>query len=536
MDLEVININVIDGAVESSYSSSSSSSSSTFSSDAMDDGPENNLSSASRRNHHRLLVPDVSSLAPPPPVLRRNSSGGGNCGILEDCGRWLMSIPRDDVVALQQTSEYRDFLLAFEGLGEAHRRIVTLERQQMEEDDIVDDCGGMDHCFCDDVIQHQPGSTISITSVAAPSSASSARLVTPSSPRSSSTDHHRQRRRRPRRHYSFLQHLAVDDVLLRVLDYLDCSSLVRTGATCHRFRELSNRSAEQRSHRLYADGRLLRGSMRMLRALEQIDGVGQRGGNIGPFVPIPMLGLGRRVRVVGAGDPEYDGVYFCTGCNGNGFLFTKPRWPERRVGGIAMATITTLATRDGGGGGGDGEWWRDVNDDDAEDDDARPPWGLDDEEPMEEIPVVMDGGMGAAAMAEAIDPRRRDDDVNHDPDGEEDGDAEEDNDEEVARMADAPFGDERNYPSRLLRCIIAKRFSNETLLWYMSKEVEDEVTREIKQTFSFWAKLLVTGDASPDVCQYPSQTSILSRNGEPAWQHLTSTLDVAPPTVELLDG
>jgi hypothetical protein len=29
-----------------------------------------------------------------------------------------MSIPRDDVVALQQTSEYRDFLLAFEGLGE----------------------------------------------------------------------------------------------------------------------------------------------------------------------------------------------------------------------------------------------------------------------------------------------------------------------------------------------------------------------------------------------------------------------------------
>lgn len=48
--------------------------------------------------------------------------------------------------------------------------------------------------------------------------------------------------------------------------------------------------------------------------------------------------------------------------------------------------------------------------------------------------------------------------------------------------------------------------------------------------------ILVEGDASPDVCQYPSQTSVLSRNGEPAWQPLISTLDVAPPTVELLDG
>ena len=70
----------------------------------------------------------------------------------------------------------------------------------------------------------------------------------------------------------------------------------------------------------------------------------------------------------------------------------------------------------------------------------------------------------------------------------------------------------------------------------MSKEVEDETTHEISQTFSFWAKLMVTGDASPDVCRYPSQTSVLSRNGEPAWQSLSSTVDMAPPIVELLDG
>ena len=37
---------------------------------------------------------------------------------LERCGRWLMAIPRDDVVALQQTSEYREFLVSFDKLGE----------------------------------------------------------------------------------------------------------------------------------------------------------------------------------------------------------------------------------------------------------------------------------------------------------------------------------------------------------------------------------------------------------------------------------
>jgi hypothetical protein len=70
----------------------------------------------------------------------------------------------------------------------------------------------------------------------------------------------------------------------------------------------------------------------------------------------------------------------------------------------------------------------------------------------------------------------------------------------------------------------------------MSKEVIDDTANEISQNFSFWAKLLVTGDATPDICQYPSQTSILSRNGDPAWQQLTTTMDVALPTVELLDS
>ena len=53
---------------------------------------------------------------PQPPRLQR--LGSNNYGILEDCGRWLMAIPRDDVVALQQTPEYSEFLSAFERLGE----------------------------------------------------------------------------------------------------------------------------------------------------------------------------------------------------------------------------------------------------------------------------------------------------------------------------------------------------------------------------------------------------------------------------------
>ena len=68
----------------------------------------------------------------------------------------------------------------------------------------------------------------------------------------------------------------------------------------------------------------------------------------------------------------------------------------------------------------------------------------------------------------------------------------------------------------------------------MSKEIIDE-TGAVKQMFSFWAKLMVIGEATPDICCYPSQTSILSRNGEPAWQSLSNTRTTSPPVVELLD-
>jgi len=350
-------------------------------------------------------------------------SNESNYGLLERCGHWLISIPRDDVALLQNTAEYRDFLAAFERLGVAHRRTVTLERQTLmerENDDMMEISN---------------------------------------------------------KQYSFLQHLAVDDVMLRVFEFIDCSSLVRTGTSCHRFRELSTRSAEQRTHRL-ADGRLLRNPLKMLRAQEQIEGVGVREGT-GPFVPIPMLGLRKRVKVSGAGDPEFNGIYFCTGSNGNGFLFTKPRVPERRVGmnGVASQARSIVEMDEGDGG-------------------------------IEEAAIRGGGG------------------------GDED-----DNDIRANEIRDGDlevlFGDEPNR-SRLLRCVIAKRFSNETILWYMSKEEQDSTTHEITHRYSYWAKLMVSGEASADVCRYPSQTSVLSRNGDPAWQTLSNNEPHAPPSVELL--
>lgn len=55
------------------------------------------------------------------PILAEQYREGSNFGTLERCGRWLMAIPRNDVLALQQTIEYRRFLEAFDKLGEVCR-------------------------------------------------------------------------------------------------------------------------------------------------------------------------------------------------------------------------------------------------------------------------------------------------------------------------------------------------------------------------------------------------------------------------------
>lgn len=206
---------------------------------------------------------------------------------LEKCGHWLLSIPRDNFAALCHTPEYGDFLKAFEKLGQAHRRVLAMVDTELDKS-------------------------------------------TPDG-------------------FSFLQHMAVDDVVLRVMELLDCQSLIRTSETCSRFHELAHRSATQRTYHM-AKHRQLDHVMKLLRAQEEIDG-SSSGGRIldeinACHVPVPILGLEKRVVVTGAGDSEYNGVYYCTGCNGNGFIFTKPRNTELRATALHFVTTTPLQSID----------------------------------------------------------------------------------------------------------------------------------------------------------------------------------------------
>jgi len=497
-------------------------------------------------------------------VLRRsNSPTSSKYGILEDCGRWLLSIPRDDVIALQNTAEYSEFLQAFDRLGEAHRRTVTLERQQMEDEEednddrrdaFDEDKRGIVTCYLtpQQQLQHQQPGLVTPTLRSRNNGGSNElppllpHTTTLAQSAISSNRHHHHHHHHGnnsnnnrRRHHSFLQHLAVDDVLLRIFEFIDCSSLVRTGTTCHRFRELTTRSAEQRTHHLAANGRLLRSAVCMLRAQEQIDGIGPREG-WGPFVPIPMLGLTRRIRVSGAGDAEYDGIYFCTGCNGNGFLFTKPRYPQQRV---RTARVVRVGGDDDIVGLGGGAWWMNINNNNNNNNNNNHNnhnnnniHGIPDQLLVAARGVLV-GNNVINDNRHALVPNLRNGDIDED---DENNDEDNNNNNNAAprdgnsQPVTSFFGDEPNR-NRLLRCVISKRYSNENIFWYMSKEVEDEMTNEVSQSFIFWARLQMTEETTPDVCQYPSQTNILSRNGDPAWQPLSTTLGVAPPMVELLD-
>lgn len=364
-------------------------------------------------------------------------------------------------------------------------------------------------------------------------------------PSTSSTRHSHRANNSARRSYSLLQHLPSDDELLRILEYLNCRHLIQMGNTCHRFHELSEQSAVQRTGAYATDGMTLRasgrndhshaavavagaaagaadaqdddgneedeaeqdnfvpvnigvghlfiplgghaepaippssptrsaavmqrgdllpggsaGPMQLLRAYEQAEGISPR---TGPFVRMPFLGLPRRVSVNGCEDEEFNGIYFCTGCNGNGFVFTKPREPRRRIRTVVVSEVTAAAA-----------------------------------------PAVR------GDEAELVGNEGRD--------------------------AESNVGTEQI--GRLLRINIAKKFSNETILWYMSKEVEtidDNGVPSIAQVYCYWAKLMARGQGSSDDAMYPSQTSSVTRTGDRAWQGLGMMRDTAPPVVELLD-
>jgi hypothetical protein len=130
---------------------------------------------------------------------------------------------------------------------------------------------------------------------------------------------------------SFLQDQASDDELLRVCAFLECRDLVRLSATCARLCRLVQVSAADQVHgRRHDDivtassssGRQSRSvSLQYLRILEQLQGIAP---NDPVTVPIPVLLLPLRILVQDCGDDDYNGIYFCTGINGNGYVFSKP--------------------------------------------------------------------------------------------------------------------------------------------------------------------------------------------------------------------
>lgn len=135
---------------------------------------------------------------------------------------------------------------------------------------------------------------------------------------------------------TLLQYLAPDEVILRIFSYLDCLTLLNVGATCHRFHDLANTHAKERSRPMVAR-RQISPPMVLLKAYEQMM-IGNYASGSGSssssneqipkgIVPIPTLLLPKCIRVRDCGDADYNGVYFCTGCNGNGYVFTKPRYP-----------------------------------------------------------------------------------------------------------------------------------------------------------------------------------------------------------------
>ncbi len=57
---------------------------------------------------------------------------------------------------------------------------------------------------------------------------------------------------------------------------------------------------------------------------------------------------------------------------------------------------------------------------------------------------------------------------------------------------------------------------------------------DVIRRYSFWSALMLMDDALPDLCQYPSLSSILAAHSQ-GWQLLATAQTIDPPTVELFD-
>jgi hypothetical protein len=117
----------------------------------------------------------------------------------------------------------------------------------------------------------------------------------------------------------------TEEVLHCIWAFMDSTDLYRVGLVNTKFCASVDRHVARRIQ----NTRQLP-PLALLRAQEQKSGYYADAAKLRPSVPIPMLLLPRRIIVTNAGDADFNGVYHCTGANGNGFVFTKPRLPPLR--------------------------------------------------------------------------------------------------------------------------------------------------------------------------------------------------------------
>lgn len=231
---------------------------------------------------------------------------------LDQLVQYLQSIPPDECKLLERTGEYHRVLRSMQFLKQAHQKLhkkaITATTIQAAS-----------------LLCAPPTSQLQATA-AAPTWTSTVTNAPTITPTTNSTLHRTETAPfdEEQDRLSFLQHEAWDDLLHRILEYTECFDLVNVGATCRRLRTLSLYNSTQRCP--YVFRQLQHNTMQLLRCAEQMDGVNS---HRGPAVPMPLLLPQRRICITECGDFEYNGIYYCTGSNGNGYVFTKPRSPRR---------------------------------------------------------------------------------------------------------------------------------------------------------------------------------------------------------------
>uniref|UniRef100_A0A7S4AIU7 F-box domain-containing protein n=1 Tax=Pseudo-nitzschia australis TaxID=44445 RepID=A0A7S4AIU7_9STRA len=486
---------------------------------------------------------------------------------LERCGKWLSSVPRDDITVLRHTDEFKEFLKAFERLGQAHIRVVlnnqTANAMDTEEIPPTQIPPTRALSFDTDNSVKQNAKLSNVGKMASDSEKNKTTTQSDVSNESNSQRdashavevdienlrgddeaeskddqphgiivNWRQEQGQPgqvavdpyRRNGKFIGKIPTnyannnflrftDDVLLRIFEFLRSHCLIQTSITCSRFHQLARRSATQRTYDV-VNTRQLGNVMKLLRAREQLYYVDENNANTNCHVPVPTLLPSRRILVNNSGDPEYNGVYYCTECHINGFKFTKPRFSPYQM---QMASHQVpiqnqledvdFDNLDGGGG-----------------------------ENNENMPPQQHRDAGAFEMVDQ-QPAVNNNDNNNDQ-------FQPQRQQQRQHQANMPNDRRRSgdFEEAPLRCMIAKVYSNSDLLWYMSKEVEtiardddsSTSTRKRKIFYSFYAPLMVSSNAPEILLKYPSQSSVLIHQGQ-GWGSLAETVGIQPPTVEVID-